>query len=110
VTFKIRFRGFETHTRQQRLPQPSDDARTLRAAAWSLHEQGRWPDKPVRLVGLGISELGPPPPVQGDLFSGGPDRGHDSAEDRRLNATLDRINQRFGAGAVRRGGGLRHNF
>jgi DNA polymerase IV len=110
VTLKVRFQGFETHTRQQRLPQPSDDARTLLAVAWSLFEGGRLPKKPVRLIGLGISGLGPPPPVQGDLFTRGPERGHDSTEDRRLNATLDRINQRFGAGAVRRGNGLRHNF
>ena len=36
VTLKIRFCGFETHTRQRRLPRHSDDARTLFAAAWSL--------------------------------------------------------------------------
>jgi DNA polymerase-4 len=107
VTLKIRFRGFETHTRQRCLPQPSDDARTLQAAAWSHYEQGRWPKKPVRLIGLGISELGPPPPLQADLFSCGPERGPNRAEERRLNETLDRINARFGTGAVRRGSGLR---
>jgi DNA polymerase IV len=107
VTLKIRFRGFETHTRQRRLSQPSDDARTIQAAAWSLYQQGRWPDKPVRLIGLGISELGPPPPIQADIFSGGPERGPHSPEERRLNETLDRINERFGMGAVRRGRGFR---
>ena len=33
VTLKIRFCGFETHTRQRQLPRHSDDARTLFAAA-----------------------------------------------------------------------------
>jgi nucleotidyltransferase/DNA polymerase involved in DNA repair len=58
VTLKIRFCGFETHTRQRRLPRHSDDARTLFAAAWSLYEAGRWQGKPVRLIGLGIADLG----------------------------------------------------
>ena len=33
---------------------------------------------------------------QMDLFDGGPNRTLDSARDRSLNATLDRINARFG--------------
>jgi hypothetical protein len=41
--------------------------------------------------------------VQHDLFDGGPNRTLDNARDRRLNATLDRINARFGPGALRRG-------
>ena len=105
VTLKIRFQGFETHTRQLGLDQPSDDARTLLAAAWSLYESGRLPKKPVRLIGLGISELGPPPPLQPDLFAGGPDEAPNSARNRQLNATLDRINERFGPGALRQGAG-----
>jgi len=78
VTLKILFCGFETHTRQRRLPRRSDDARTLFAAAWSLYEAGRWEGKPVRLIGLGISDLGTPEPVQPDLFDEGPARPADS--------------------------------
>jgi DNA polymerase-4 len=103
VTLKIRFQGFETYTRQQRLDHPSQDDRTLLATAWSLYEAADLPRKPVRLIGLGISDLGPPQPVQQDLFDGGPNRTLDSARDRSLNATLDRINARFGPGALRRG-------
>jgi DNA polymerase-4 len=103
VTLKIRFQGFETHSRQQRLDHPSQDDRTLFATAWSLYETARSPRKPVRLIGLGISELGPPQAVQQDLFDGGPNRTLDSDRDRSLNATLDRINARFGPGALRRG-------
>lgn len=104
VTLKIRFQGFETHSRQQRLDHPSQDDRTLFATAWSLYENAHLPRKPVRLIGLGISELGPPQAVQQDLFDGGPNRALDSARDRNLNATLDRVNARFGPGALRRGG------
>ena len=103
VTLKIRFRGFETHTRQRRLPRRSDDARTLFAAAWSLYETGRWQGKPVRLIGLGISDLGTPEPVQPDLFDEGPARPADSERERRLTVAVERIHARFGAGALRRG-------
>ena len=103
VTLKIRFQGFETHTRQQRLDHPSHDDRTLLTTAWSLYESPSLPRKPVRLIGLGISDLGPPQPVQQDLFDDGPSRTLDSTRDRSLNATLDRINARFGPGALRRG-------
>jgi len=105
VTLKIRFQGFETYTRQQRLDHPSQDDRTLLATAWFLYDTADLPRKPVRLMGLGISELGPPQPAQRDLFDGGPNRTLDSARDRSLNATLDRVNARFGPGALRRGGG-----
>jgi hypothetical protein len=71
------------------------------AAAWSLYEHGRLPQRPVRLIGLGISDLGPPSPLQADLFSS-PEEGNRS---RRLNETLDRIHDRFGPGALRRGAG-----
>ncbi|WP_295457914.1 hypothetical protein [uncultured Thiodictyon sp.] len=103
VTLKIRFCGFETHTRQRRLPRRSDDARTLFAAAWSLFEAGRWQGKPVRLIGLGIADLGTPGPVQPDLFDGAAERPADSERERRLTVTVDRIHARFGAGALHRG-------
>ncbi len=100
---KIRFAGFETHTRQRRFERRSDDARTLLATAWSLYTAGRWDGKPVRLIGLGVAELGPPERVQPDLFDeheiedGGPqcprrdERIHQLRQrDRRLvQATLD---------------------
>ncbi len=103
VTLKVRFRGFETHSRQRQLPRHSDDARTLFAAAWSLYEAGRWQGKPVRLIGLGIADLGPPEPVQPDLFDDAPEHPADSERERRLTVAVDRIHARFGAGALHRG-------
>ena len=99
VTLKIRFCGFETHTRQRRLPRHSDDARTLFATAWSLYEAG----KPVRLIGLGIADLGAPEPVQPDLFDGAAERPADNDRERRLTVAVDRIHARFGVGALHRG-------
>ena len=103
MTLKIRFCGFETYTRQRRLPRHSDDARTLFAAAWSLFEAEHWQGKPVRLIGLGIADLGTPEPVQPDLFDDAAERPADSERERRLTVAVDRIHARFGACALHRG-------
>ncbi len=103
VILKIRFAGFETHTRQRRLERRSDDARTLLATVWSLYTVGRWDGKPVRLIGLGGAELGPPERVQPDLFDDGAARPADNERARRLTVAVDRIHARFGARALRRG-------
>ena len=59
VGVKIRFRGFETHTREARLPTFSNDVAIIeREARALLHEfQNRKEKLPVRLVGLRVSEL-----------------------------------------------------
>jgi DNA polymerase-4 len=103
VVLKIRFAGFETHTRQRRLGQRSHDARLLLAVAQALYRAGRWEGRPVRLIGLGIGDLGTPDPVQPDLFESAAAGPVDSERARRLAAALDRIETRFGAGALRRG-------
>jgi DNA polymerase-4 len=104
VTLKIRFSGFETHTRQRRLERRSNDAGILAATAWALLEAGRWIGRPVRLIGLGIADLGAPEPAQPDLFDGGMACPADGERSRRLAATIDRIHARFGGRALRRGG------
>jgi len=99
ITLKVRFEGFETHTRQRRLARPTDSELVLLAEAWALFEHGRLPRRPVRLIGVGLTELGPPVPHQPDLF----DAAAADMRDRRLAATLDEVNLRFGAGVLRRG-------
>lgn len=61
VGAKIRFRGFETHTREARLGTYSSDPDVIaREARNLLHEfQTRKDKPPVRLVGLRVSELRP---------------------------------------------------
>ncbi len=88
---------------RRRLPRHSNDARTLFAAAWSLYEAGHWQGKPVRLIGLGIADLGTPEPVQPDLFDGAAERPADNDRERRLTVAVDRIHARFGIGALHRG-------
>ena len=103
VVLKIRFAGFETHTRQRRLDHRSDHARLVLAVAWDLYQAGRWEGRPVRLIGLGIGDLGAPDRAQPDLFEAADARPVDGDRARRLAATLDRIEGRFGADALRRG-------
>ena len=56
VTVKVRFRDFETHTRAQTLPAPTDDPQTLREAA--LTALNRLPlTKWVRLIGVRLGGL-----------------------------------------------------
>jgi len=99
VTLKVRFQGFETHSRQRRLSQPTDSERVLLAESWSLFQHGRLPQRPVRLIGVGLAELGTPLPQQGDLF----EAPAAAARERRLAAALDAVNARFGSDTLRLG-------
>jgi DNA polymerase IV len=61
VRIKLRWADFTTLTRQTTLSQPSDqEARLLEAALFLFRKT--WPEgRPVRLLGLGVSGLGPHP-------------------------------------------------
>ena len=117
VTLKIRFTGFETHSRQHRLDTPTHDERVILQEAWGLFLRGDLgnrvlrcttscihavvPHRPVRLIGVGISDWqdAGAEPAQGDLF----DRPRERKRDRRLLETLDRVTDRFGKGALQLG-------
>jgi DNA polymerase IV (DinB-like DNA polymerase) len=57
VGVKIRFQGFETHTRESTLPSLVNDQRTLEREALGLLKPFRSRPRKVRLVGLRISAL-----------------------------------------------------
>jgi DNA polymerase-4 len=104
VTLKIRFRGFETHTRSRTLITPTSADQEIFRQAWQLYQSQRWDGRPVRLVGLGIGgwETTPGPPAnQGDLFDElAPES--DPKQDR-LYETLDAVTEKFGRKSVRLG-------
>ncbi|MES9957145.1 MAG: DNA polymerase IV [Sedimenticola sp.] len=93
VTLKIRFAGFETHTRQRRLAEPLDIDGEIFRVAWQLFEESGFFGKPVRLIGVGISGWeGDDQPVMDDLFSPRKNR----EKEKRLYSTLDEVADKFG--------------
>ena len=99
VTLKIRFVGFETHTRQRTIPVPTHDERVILREAWALFLRGDLPRKPVRLIGVGISAWQQAESQQVDLF----DQPRERARDQRLVETIDRAADRFGKGILQLG-------
>lgn len=99
VTLKIRFAGFETHTRQHKRSAPTSDEREILHTAWQLFCNSRLPDLPVRLIGVGISDWTNRHDAQADLF--GPS-AQPRASDRLLQ-TLDAVSEKFGKGKLQLG-------
>jgi DNA polymerase-4 len=92
VTLKIRFAGFETHTRQSTLSAPTNDERIMLSTAWSLFENSDLPDKPVRLIGVGISGWSEQTTAQADLFA---PTDH-KAQEQKILQTIDTVTEKFG--------------
>jgi DNA polymerase-4 len=91
-------RGYPLLTRRVTLGESTDDGTTLgRAALRLLH--GAALTEPVRLIGLVATRLGPAP-AQLALFA----PPEDATRRKRLYGALDQIADRFGDGAVVRGG------
>jgi len=108
VTLKIRFKGFETHTRSLTLKAPNDNAKKLFGYAWALYEKEHWVGKPVRLIGLGISGWGDTEVLQPDLFDSEPLDAN--PKERRLSSALDEISNKFGRGTIQLGLSRRKNL
>jgi DNA polymerase-4 len=94
VTLKLRYADFRTITRQQTLASATATDTTVRDAAVTLLDTA-WSGDAVRLLGVGVSGLEDAPQL--DLFA-------QPANDR-IDRTLDRLRQRFGQDAIRRGTG-----
>ncbi len=93
-----RARGFPLLTRRATLAEPTDDGAAISAAAHALLQRWGTPE-PVRLVGVGVTNLAAADASQLSLFSA----GGASPRRERLNRALDEIARRFGRGALVRG-------
>ncbi len=100
VKLKLRWSNFETLTRQTTLPQPTDRAEQIYAAAVRLLQK-EWTDQLVRLIGVGVSGLGNPA-RQLSLWEA-PEEQRAREKEERLQQTLQALRQRFGDDAVQRG-------
>jgi DNA polymerase-4 len=99
VTLKIRFEGFETHTRQNKRTSPTHDERDILKTAWQLFLRSKLPRKPVRLIGVGISGWQESQPAQADLF----DQPEQRESNQRLLQTIDDVTEKFGKGMLQVG-------
>ena len=124
VMVKIRRRDFTTYTRTRSFNPPSDSTATLLGIAHALLEAwlAEQPRAAVRLLGFGVSTLSPA--AQLDLFdqpaavgaASGPTAAPATAVPRaavthgragaKLDPTVDRIREKFGAAALKRGSSL----
>jgi DNA polymerase-4 len=100
VKIKLRWSDFTTITRQTKLEQPTDQDGEIYQAAQNLFKQVWKKKRPVRLLGVGVSDLGSPI-RQLDLFS------RSWEQDGRLLKAIDEIRARYGSGALRRGDSLK---
>ena len=95
-------RGYPLLTRRTTLPEATDDGDTIARAASAQLTRAQLVE-PVRLLGVGVTNLLPERPGQLALFA--PEER--SARRTRLNRALDEIAERFGTRAVVRGGAER---
>jgi DNA polymerase-4 len=91
-------RGYPLLTRRRTLERPTDDGRVLSRAASALLQRAALCE-PVRLLGVGATNLVAAGAGQLDLFVVGEGR----ARRARLNRALDEIQERFGARSIVRG-------
>ncbi|MDO9264776.1 MAG: hypothetical protein Q7U02_12470 [Desulfosalsimonadaceae bacterium] len=101
VTLKIKYSDFIQKTRQTTLPRHTFSSEKIYQAAVALLDAYKL-DKPVRLIGVGASDLSAKDqPFQMDLF-GQPDKSTDKWE--KIDTTVDAISAKFGKGAVKKAG------
>ncbi|HRK31294.1 MAG TPA: DNA polymerase IV [Tepidisphaeraceae bacterium] len=100
VTVKIRYGDFQTITRAQTLTPPTDLTESIWHAASQLFNFWAGQSfRPVRLVGVSVSQL-TEPPAQLCLFEHPTER-----KQRKLDTAMDAINTKYGKHALRRGAG-----
>jgi len=96
VAVKIRFAKFETINRSSTLDNSTDSTKELWEAASGLFN--KWPFQPVRLIGMTAERL---TKGQGQL---GLFTDPKKERQKKLDLVADRINDKFGRSAIRRGG------
>ena len=101
VTLKLRYADFTTVTRRQTLPKTTDADQTIFEIGQALMRRTLTAERqPVRLIGIGVSNLVEPGKQLAMLDSS--DRRQEQ-----LNRTIDRIRDRYGFTAIQTGRTLR---
>lgn len=99
VKLKLRWTDFTTFTRQVTLEQPTDSVDEISRVAMHLLNEHRPAQRAVRLIGVGVSGLGPPV-RQMSIFD------LPSPKEEKLYQAVQILRKRFGDDAVRRASDL----
>ncbi len=100
VKLKLRWQDFTTLTRQETMPSPTDDDREIYAAVKDLFNQTWIKGKPVRLLGVGVTQFSKPARQLGLWDAPDPN-------DANLLVAVDKLRERFGRDAIFRGSDLK---
>lgn len=100
VTVRVRRHDFETHTHRATLPAPTDRAAEVFACARRLFRKAMADPRPVRLIGVSVSNLTPADNhrVQGDLFGSHIERERGA----KLEKVWDSLRDRYGESVMTR--------
>lgn len=96
VKLKIRWPDFTTLTRQTTLKQPTDQGEEIASTAAALLKSVRRSGQAVRLIGVGVSRLGPPI-RQLSLWDDGGEKS------RKLQEAVDALQEKYGRKMIRKG-------
>lgn len=102
VTLKLRWPDFVTITHQKTLRGPTDQEAVIAAVALQLFAQVWQAERPVRLVGVGVSGLEATALCQPSLWEREP--APEDEKWRRVQATITLLRARFGEQAIQWGG------
>jgi DNA polymerase-4 len=97
ISVKIRYGHFQTVSRSKTFVEPTEATVELWQAARALFD--KWPFQPVRLIGLTAERLS----RGGDALLPFADPVREQQE--KLDRVTDRINDKYGQGTIKRGGG-----
>lgn len=106
VKIKLRWPNFTTITRQSTLPEPTDEAREIETAALQLLRVHWKPGRKVRLLGVGVSSLGPAS-HQLNLWDWNP---KEFEKRQRLEEAIKTLQARYGEASLQPGSAIKaHN-
>ena len=97
VTLKVKYHDFVRISRSKTLPDSTDDEREIFRSCCGLLEKTEAGKRPVRLLGISLSHLcSKGDQMQLSLFEAGISR----EKSKRLNLAVDKIQEKFGEGAI----------
>ncbi len=96
LTLKIRLEGFETHTCSKTIDKPTDADDVIFNKAWDLYRQSAYTGRPVRLIGVGVSDFDSEARVQLDLFE-----QPKKQKTRSVYQAMDAIRDKFGSNSIK---------